>query len=154
MKRRLRALSEINRIIRKIDNNKIYIEKNLYMNLEKIISKIKGRPQFHEQFSTYMFAHSTLYVNANPHTDGILRYPENLSCPDWFILDLFKCPKFYRPEMINEPMALMHHGTETNGEIKKFGDIVNHNKKNMDLDMPLYFLEINCRNIEEARKRV
>lgn len=154
MKRRLRALSEINKIIRKVDSSKIYIEKNIYMHIESIIERAKTKPQFHEQLSSYMFAHGTLFVNAHPLQDGILRYPENLSCPDWFILDLFKCPKFYRPEHVNEPLALFHNATESNGEILKYNDIVDMGKKNMDITVPLTFLEVHCKNIEEARKRV
>ena len=94
------------------------------MFIEKIINQIKDRPRFHEQYSSFMFAHQTLYVNAHPLYDGIIRYPENLSCPEWFILDLFKIPKFYKPELVNQPLALFHHATQTNGEILKYRDIV------------------------------
>jgi hypothetical protein len=134
MKRRLRALSEINKIIRKIDSSTIYIEKNIYMHIEEIVEKIRSKPRFHEQFSSYMFANDTLFVNAHPLMDGILRYPENMSCPDWFILDLFKCPKFYKPELVNQPLALFHSSTLFKGEILKYNDIVYAKNNNGDID--------------------
>ena len=124
------------------------------MNIQTIIEKTKSKCLFHEQNSSFMFAHDVLYVNAHPLFDGILRYPDNLSWPDWFILDLFKWPKFYKPELVNQPLALFHHATETYGEIKKYSDIVDMNNKNMDMEVPVYFLEIHCKNIEEARKRI
>ena len=85
MKRRLRALSEISKIVtpshnsRPIDSSKIYIELNLYTHIEEIVEKIKGKPRFHEQFSSFMFSQDTLYVNPHPLMDGVLRYPDNLS---------------------------------------------------------------------------
>lgn len=150
LKRRLIGLSDINKIIRKVDSPKIYIELNIYMAIEKIVENIKNRPRFHEQYSSFMFAHDILYVNAHPLFDGILRYPDNFSCPEWFILDLFKLPKFYKPELVNQPLALFHNATMSYGEVVQYRDIVDsHN-----MEIPLLFLEVHCKNIEEARKRI
>ena len=162
MKRRLKALSEISRIItpsaksRPIDSAKIYIEKNIYMNIERIMEKVKRRPRFHEQFSSFMFAEETLWVNPHPLMDGVIRYPDHLSCPDWFILDLFKCPKYHqKPLHINDPLSLFHYATAGFGEIKRYNDIVDYNQNAQLVDSRnLYFLEVHCRNVEEARKRV
>jgi hypothetical protein len=85
MKRRLKALSQISRIVtpssksRPIDSCKIYIEKNIYMHIEEIVEKLKSKPRFHEQFSQFMFAQETLYVNPHPLMDGSFRYPDNLA---------------------------------------------------------------------------
>jgi hypothetical protein len=54
---------------------------------------------------------------------------------------------------VNQTLALFHYATMSYGEIIKYNDIVDMNKKNIDLDVPLYFLEVHCRTVEEARKR-
>lgn len=60
----------------------------------------------------------------------------------------------FKPEHINEILALFHFGTQSFSEIKKYSEIVDMDKKGMDVEIPLFFVEIHCKNVEEARKRV
>ena len=88
-------------------------------------------------------------IDEEPH-NGVYRFKQ-LAVPGWFNVPLHP-PDFMQSPYINKLEALFHF-TQDDCQILPATSILDYQNCQMDIDRNLYFLQINCGSIEEARRR-
>ncbi len=88
-------------------------------------------------------------VDEEPN-NGVYRY-KGLAVPQWFRVPLHP-PDFMQSPYINKLEALFHF-TQQDCRILPATSILAYQNCQVDIDRNLYFLEINCGTVDEARRR-
>lgn len=88
-------------------------------------------------------------VDEEPN-NGVYRY-KGLAVPQWFHVPLHP-PDFMQSPYINKLEALFHF-TQQDCRILPATSILAYQNCRVDIDRNLYFLEINCGTVDEARRR-
>lgn len=152
-KKRVVALTKIRRHAMLIDSPTIYIEQTLYNNINDVITGALTGFRFREQAVMFDFNPTTFEIHMAVDEDpncGIFRYKQ-LAVPQWFKVPLHP-PDFMRSPYINKLEALFHF-THADCQILPATSVVQYQNCKIDIDRNLYFLQINCGTIEEARRR-
>lgn len=109
--------------------------------------------RFPEQLVMFDFNPTTFNVHMaidEEPNNGVFRY-KGLSVPKWFGVQL-RPPDFMQSPYINKLAALFHF-TQEDCQILPSTSIIQYQNCRMDIDRNLYFLQINCGSVEEARRR-
>ena len=147
------ALAKIRQHAMQINSPTIYIEQTLYNNINEVIRGALSGFRFREQAVMFDFNPTTFSVHMaidEEPTNGKFRY-KSLSVPTWFGVQL-RPPDFMQSPYINKLEALFHF-TEDDCQILPATSIMNYANCKMDIDRNLYFLQLNCGTVEEARRR-
>ena len=109
--------------------------------------------RFPEQLVMFDFNPTTFNVHMaidEEPNNGVFRY-KGVSVPKWFGVQL-RPPDFMQSPYINKLAALFHF-TQEDCQILPSTSIIQYQNCRMDIDRNLYFLQINCGSVEEARRR-
>eukprot|EP00347_Sterkiella_histriomuscorum_P006457 403352701 len=152
LKKRMVALTNIKRHIDKIKSPEIYIEQSLYSNIDQIVTLIHTQMKFEEQNINFDFNYSNhqITIQQNDRERQRLRYFSQ-AVPKWFNLT-FKTTDYKQTNYSNSLLAFFHFN-EGNCQILPINYVVNYEKSQVDLDRNLYFLQMKCHSIDEAKRR-
>eukprot|EP00347_Sterkiella_histriomuscorum_P018366 403345778 len=147
---RIQGLEEINKYLHLIEDKTLYLEENLYLNLQFIIAQVKNHLTFPEQNLHFDIKDKSIKAVVDPQFDKIRRYKE-YTLPFWLLLNLYIIEQ---QEIItlnfDNLMSLIHVTEDMDSDIVNYHDIC------PDTFVPqfkLKFVRMNFKSVEEARRR-
>lgn len=152
LKKRMQALANINKHVKRINAPDIYIEQTIYQNINKVVSEAHQGFRFAEQAVMFDFNPSTFGValQVDESTKEVSRFGA-VAVPKWMGVDL-KPPDFIGTPYMNNLLGLFHFN-QGDCQVLPVTYIVDYQRCVMDVDRNLLFMKIACNSVEEARRR-